>query len=95
MCLVDQDCFASERGGEKLLALLPGDQGQWLPYDSSRGGSNRTDVVSSLRAKWQKDPGRSSEDKWMDLDREIKAFPAGSTMRVNPAVLLSRGNNTD
>ncbi|KAF9467308.1 hypothetical protein BDZ94DRAFT_1185702 [Collybia nuda] len=39
-------------------------------------------IVGDLRKKWQKDPTRSSEDKWMDLKEEIKKMDKGTPQRV-------------
>lgn len=52
-------------------------------------------VVESLRKKWQKDPARSSEDKWTDLKDEVKSYDKGSSQRVRnfimfPLVKLTR-----
>ncbi|EIW71576.1 hypothetical protein TREMEDRAFT_28201 [Tremella mesenterica DSM 1558] len=55
VCLEEQDCFRSERGWETLLSLLPQDR----------------DITGTLRNVWQSDPGRSSSDKWHDLQSRV------------------------
>ena len=50
--LGEQDPFRSEEGAERLLKLLPDQQG----------------LVAALRKKWDVAPGRSSMKKWDDID---------------------------
>ncbi|KAG6898132.1 hypothetical protein C0992_004848 [Termitomyces sp. T32_za158] len=40
-------------------------------------------TVSHLRTKWTNDPGRSSEDKWLDFKKEVKSYENGSSQRIN------------
>ncbi|OXB37025.1 DNA primase small subunit [Cryptococcus neoformans] len=55
LCIYDQDCFKGEKGWEALLSILPTD---------------RT-VIGPLRAKWEKNPDSSSDEKWRELMSEI------------------------
>ncbi|KAK6908533.1 hypothetical protein I203_102535 [Kwoniella mangroviensis CBS 8507] len=55
LVLHDQDCFATERGWEALLAILPQDR----------------ELMGNLRKEWQSDPTKSSVDKWGDLQQAV------------------------
>lgn len=50
--LRDQDCFRARKHWEVLLQLLPGSE---------------TEAVAKLRAKWERQPERSSMEKWGDI----------------------------
>ncbi|KAG5646812.1 hypothetical protein DXG03_002189 [Asterophora parasitica] len=41
-----------------------------------------SEVVSKLRTKWNADPSRSSEDKWLDLKSQAKKYEKGSAQRA-------------
>jgi DNA primase small subunit len=40
-------------------------------------------VVATLKREWERDPDRSSDDKWTDLQRQWKALPRGESERVS------------
>jgi len=42
------------------------------------------DVARDLRKQWNKDEGRSSEDKWSDLKKKVVEFDRRSKERVRP-----------
>lgn len=50
--LNDQDCFRSTEHWHVLLQLLPSSEGE---------------AVEKLRSKWERNPDRSSLDKWQDI----------------------------
>ncbi|KAG8897366.1 hypothetical protein FRB99_008206 [Tulasnella sp. 403] len=67
--LEDQGCFDRQEGWETLLKLIP-DAGKPLnigfahPPDADNG---YLDTVSTLRAKWEDNPNKSSKRKWNDF----------------------------
>lgn len=50
--LEDQDCFKQKSHSDTLLELLP---------------ASEADAIGRLRAKWEKEPFRSSTNKWTDI----------------------------